>query len=164
MALPSPSPFSLPLLSLTYITRQLTPKGTTWGLLFAPPHFGPMCKWPQMQRNWGGAILGKPHFGPLWFTCPFLQFWTPEHQRTNWTTLTPTDIQPIVRKTTYFGSNLNWTRSLASPLPTMGAIYTKETQPMARESYTSCTLVGSDPPHRGGDRPPPSPLHHEAKE
>jgi len=26
----------------------------------------------------------------LGVTCPFLQFWTPEHQRTTWTTLTLT--------------------------------------------------------------------------
>jgi len=35
---------------------------------------------------------------------------------------------------------------------------------MARESYTSSTLGRNDPPHRGGVRPPSSPLHHEAKE
>ena len=35
---------------------------------------------------------------------------------------------------------------------------------MARESYTSSTLGVTDPPHRGGDRLPLSPLHHEAKQ
>jgi len=35
---------------------------------------------------------------------------------------------------------------------------------MDRESYHSSTLVGTDPPHRGGVRPPSSPLHHEAIE
>jgi len=55
----------------------------------------------------GGAILGTSHFGPIGVTCPFLQFWTPEHQRTTWTTLTPTDTQPIARKPTYLGANLN---------------------------------------------------------
>ena len=35
---------------------------------------------------------------------------------------------------------------------------------MARESYTSSTLGGTDPPHRGGVRSPLSTLHHEAKE
>ena len=35
---------------------------------------------------------------------------------------------------------------------------------MARQSYTSPTLGGTDPPHRGGVRPPSSPQHHEAKE
>ena len=50
------------------------------------------------------------------------------------------------------------------PNPTQGAIYTKKTQPMARESYTSPTIGGNDPPTRVGFRPPSSPLHHEAKE
>jgi len=35
---------------------------------------------------------------------------------------------------------------------------------MARESYTSSTLGGTDSPHRGGFPPPSSPLHHEDKE
>ena len=51
--------------------------------------------------------MGTTLFVPLGVTCPFLQFRTPEHQRTTWTTLTPTDTQPIVRKPTYLGANLN---------------------------------------------------------
>ena len=35
---------------------------------------------------------------------------------------------------------------------------------MARQSYTSSTLGGTDPPQRGAVRLPSSPLHHEAKE
>jgi len=35
---------------------------------------------------------------------------------------------------------------------------------MARVSYTSSTLGGTDAPHTGAVRPPSSPLHHEAKE
>jgi len=173
MALPLPSPFSLPLLSLTYITRQqrgihasqaaarmgahavrpssfgrvppkntygvpfhtraqitfggapfipypttpltlrspkpnygqLTPKGPTWGVLFAPPILGPWASEPKSKKK-GDAILGTPHLGPLGVTCPFLQFLTPEHQRTTWTNFTHTDTQPIARKPTYLGANL----------------------------------------------------------
>jgi len=35
---------------------------------------------------------------------------------------------------------------------------------MARESYTSSKLGETDLPHRGGVRPPSSPLQHEDKE
>jgi len=130
MALPSPSPFSFTLLSLTYITRQqrgihdslaaarlgahavrpsslgrglpkntyggtfrtpvqntyggahslpypttsltlrspkpnygqLTPKGATWGVLFAPPILGPWASDPKSKKL-GGAILGNPILG-----------------------------------------------------------------------------------------------------
>jgi len=58
-------------------------------------------------KKLGGAILGTPHFGTLGVTCHFLQFCTPEHQRTTWTNLTPTDTQPIASKPTYLGANLN---------------------------------------------------------
>jgi len=50
------------------------------------------------------------------------------------------------------------------PIPHMGAFYTKVTQPMARESYTSSTLGGTDPPNRVGFRLASSPIHHEDKE
>ena len=114
-------------------------------------------------KNLGGCNFGNPLFGPLGVTCPFLKFSTPEHQRTTWTNLTPTDTQPIASKPTYLWANLNWTRSLASPSPTLGALCTNETQHMARDSYTLSTLGATDPPHRGRFRPPSSTLHHEVK-
>jgi len=125
--------------------------------LFAPPHFGHMVKWPQIHKNWMLQFWEPPFWAPRGH-LPFLQFWTPEHQRTTWTTLIPTHTQPIAHKPTYLGANLNWTRSLASPSPTLGAIYTKETQPMPRESYTLSTL-GEPIPHTEFE----SELH-EAKE
>jgi len=142
MALLSPSPFSLPLLSLTYINRQLrgihasraaarlgahavrpssfgrgppkntyggpfippsqdiyggapslpyaitpltlrspkpnygqhTPKGPTWGVLFAPSILGPWASDPKSKENGSGAILGTPFWAPrghLHFFCSF---------------------------------------------------------------------------------------------
>jgi len=142
MALPSPSSFSLPLLSLTFITRQqrgnhasraaarlgahavrhssfergppintyggpfippalntygrapslpypttpltlrrpkpnygqLTPKGHTWGFLFARPIFRPWASDHKSKKRGGGAILGTPILGPsgsLAFFCSF---------------------------------------------------------------------------------------------
>ena len=171
MALPSPSPFSLPLLSLTYINRQqrgidssraaawlgahavrlssfglgppkntyggpfippsqntyggapslpypttpltlrspkpnygqLTSKGPTWGCAFYNPILGPWASDPKKK----GGKFREPHFRLLGVTCPFWQFWTPEHQRNTWTTFAPTDTQPIDRKPTYLGANLN---------------------------------------------------------
>jgi len=82
---------------------QLNPKGPTWGVLFAPPIFGPWASDPKSKKM-AVCNFGKPHFSPLVATCYFLQFWSPEHQRT---TLTPTDTQPIARKSTYLGANLN---------------------------------------------------------
>ena len=175
MALPSPSPLSLPLLSLTYITTQHRvihasraaarlgthglrpssfgrgpPKNICGGLFHTPaqntyvgapslpyptnsltlrspkPNYGQLTsKGPTLggcflhalilghwasdpkSKDIGGAILGTPHFGPLGVTCPFLQFWTPEHQRTTWITLTRSDTQLITRKPTHLGANLN---------------------------------------------------------
>ena len=127
----------------------------------------PFCAHGQVTPNPNKLVvagLGNPLYGPLKVTCPFLQYWTNEHQRNTWNTFTPTDTQPIARKATYLWTNLNLTRSLASPSPTLGAIYTMETQPMARESYTSSTLGGTYSPHRGGVLPPLSPLHYESKE
>ena len=77
------------------------------GVLFAPPILGPWASDTKSNEIWGGAILGNTHFGSLGVTFPFLQYWTPEHLRTTWTTLTPTDTQPIARNPTYFGANLN---------------------------------------------------------
>jgi len=85
---------------------QLTIKGPTWGCFLHPP-FWVYGQVTPNQKIWGGAILGTPHFGPFGITCPFLQFWTAEHQRTTWTTIKPTDTQPIARKPTYLGANLN---------------------------------------------------------
>ena len=90
------------------------------GGAFCTPHFGPMGKWPQIQKNWGVQFWEPPILGPLGVTYPFLHFRTPEHQRTTWTTHTPTDTQPIARKPTYLAANLNLTRSLASLSPTLG--------------------------------------------
>ena len=174
MALPSPSPFTLPLLSLTYINRQqrgfhasraaatlgahavrpssfgrghskntyggpfippaqntnggapslpypttqnnlrspkpnygqMIPKGQTWGCFLHPPLWAHGQVTPNPKKL-GVAILGTPHFWHLGVTCPFLQFWTSEHQRNTWNTLTPTGTQPIARKPTYLGANLN---------------------------------------------------------
>jgi len=75
-------------------------------VLFAPPILGPWASDPKSKKI-GECNFGNPYFGPLGVTCPFLQFWTPEHQRTNWDNLTPTDTQPIARKPTYLGANLN---------------------------------------------------------
>jgi len=55
----------------------------------------------------GGCNFENPHFGPRRVTCRFLQFWTPEHQRTTWTNLKPTDTQHIASKPTFLGANLN---------------------------------------------------------
>ena len=129
---------------------------------FCTPILGPWASDPETKKM-GGAISGTPILGTSW-SLAFFEFWTLEHQRNTWTTLTPSDTQPIDRKTTHPGANLNRIRSLASPSPTLGVIYTKVAQSMARQSYTSSTLRGTDPPHRGGVRPPSSLLHHEAKE
>ena len=132
-------------------------------MLFAPPILAHGQVTPN-PKNWWGSILGTPHFGPLGVTCPFLQFWTPEHQRNTWTTLTRTDTQPIARKNTYLGATQKLNSFFNFPIPNTGAIYTKQTQPMARDSYTPSTLGGTEPPHRGGVRPPSSFLQYEAKE
>ena len=75
-------------------------------VLFAPPILGPWASDPKSKKR-RGATLGTPHFGPLGVTSPFLQFWTPEHQRTTWNTLSPIDTQPIARKPTYLEANLS---------------------------------------------------------
>jgi len=75
-------------------------------VLFALPFWAHGQVTPN-QKKLGGCNFWNPHFEPLGFTCPFLQFWTPEHQRNTWNTLTPTDTQPIARKPTYLGANLN---------------------------------------------------------
>ena len=70
----------------------------------------PICAHFQVSPNpkkMGGCNFGIPTFGPLGVTCPFLQFWTPEHERNTCNTLTPSDTQPISRKPTYLGANLN---------------------------------------------------------
>jgi len=126
---------------------QLTPKGPTWGVLFAPPHFGPMGKWPQIQKNWGVQFWESPFWAPgghLTFFAVLVSWASSEHLDHPHTT----DTQPIARKPTYLWAKLNWTRSLVSPSPTLGTIYTKETQPMDRESYTSSTL-GETIPYTG---------------
>jgi len=65
---------------------QLTPKGPTWGCAFCTPILGPWAS-DTKSKKLESCNFGNPHFGPLGFTCPFLQFWTPENQRTTWTTL-----------------------------------------------------------------------------
>jgi len=75
-------------------------------VLFAPPHLGPFASDPKPKKI-GGVQFWE---SPFWFPrghLPFLQFWTPEHQRTTWTTLTPTDTQRFARKPVYLGANLN---------------------------------------------------------
>jgi len=113
---------------------QLTSKGHTWGGAFCTPLFVPKGKWHQIQKNWRGCNFGNPFRDPRCH-LPFfavLDSWASadhlDHPHT-------TDTKPIARKPTYLVANINWTRSLVFPSPTLGAIYTKETQPMARESY-----------------------------
>ena len=74
-------------------------------VLLAPPILGPWAS-DTKSKKLGDAILGTPHFGSVGGTCPFLQFLTPEHQRTTWTNLTPTDTQPLANKPTYLGANI----------------------------------------------------------
>jgi len=77
------------------------------GEVLFPPHIlGPWASDPKTKK-FVGCNFVNPHFRPLGVTCPFLQFWTPEHQRNTWNTITPTDTQPIARKPTYLGANLN---------------------------------------------------------
>jgi len=139
-------------------------RGQNGGVIFEPPHFGPMGKWPQIQKNVGGAILGTPHFGPLGVTSPFLQFWTPEHQRNTWTNLTPTDTQPIARKPTYFWAKPKLNLFFSFPIPHTGGNLHKGDPTYGSRVIHIIYTMGTDPPHRGGVRPPSSPLHHEAKE
>ena len=57
------------------------------------PHTGVVSdihRQPYTMKLKNKFILVHPKIG-LGVTCPFLQFWTPEHQRTTWKTLTPTD-------------------------------------------------------------------------
>ena len=41
------------------------------GGAFCTPHFGPMGKWPQIQKNWGGCNFGNP---PFWVPRGHLPF------------------------------------------------------------------------------------------
>ena len=85
---------------------QLTPKGHTWGMCFLSP---PFCAHGQVNpkpKKLGVQFWEPPFWAPR-VTCPFFQLWTPENQPTNWTTLIPTDTQPIARKPTYLRPNLN---------------------------------------------------------
>ena len=53
---------------------KLTSKGPTWGGAFCTPHFRPMGKRPQIQKNREVAILGTPILGPsvsLGLFCSF---------------------------------------------------------------------------------------------
>jgi len=231
MALPSPSPFSLPLLSLTYINRQqrgihasraaarlgahavrpssfgrgpskntyggpfippaqnsnggapslpypttqlnlrspipnygqMTPKGPTLGGAFCTPILGQWASDLKSKKIGGLQFWESPILGPSGSFALFCSFGLlsisgtpgpPSHYR-----------YPTYRPQTHLSWGKPKLNSFFSfPTPTLGAIYTKETQPMAHESYTSSTLGGTDPPHRGLVRPPSSPLHHEAKE
>jgi len=76
------------------------------GLLFAFPNLGPWASDPKSKKIGGLVQFWETPFGPLVVTCPFLQFWTPEHKRYTWNTLTPTDTQPIARKPTSLGAKL----------------------------------------------------------
>jgi len=61
---------------------QLTPKGPTWGCAFCFPPFWAHGQVTPNPKKFKWCNFGNPHFGPIGVTCPFLQFWTPEHQRT----------------------------------------------------------------------------------
>jgi len=76
------------------------------GGCFLHPPFGPIASDP-ISKKIVGVQFWEPYFEPLGVTCPFLQFWTPEHQRSTWTTLTPTDTQLCALKPTYLGENLH---------------------------------------------------------
>jgi len=56
------------------------------GCAFCTPPFWALGQVTPNPKKLGGCNFGTPHFGPLGVTGPFLQFWTPEHQRTAWTT------------------------------------------------------------------------------
>ena len=117
-----------------------------------PPFWAHGQPTPEGPNFGGGAILEPPILGPLGVTCPFFQFRTPEHLGTTWTTHTPTDTQPIARKPTHPPWGRPKLNSFFSfPIPHTGGnlrVYTKVTQPMVRESYTSSTL-GEPIPHTG---------------
>jgi len=139
-------------------------RGTQGGRCFLlPPFFGPWAC-DNKSKKLEGCNFGNP---PFWAPRGHLPFFA---VLDSWASADHLDqpntyrYQPNASKLTYLGANPNWTRSLASPSPTLGAIYTKVTQPMARESYTSSSLGVTETPHRSGVRPPSSLLHHEAKE
>ena len=77
------------------------------GGAFLHPPFWAHGQVTPNPKKLGVQFWEPPILGPLGVTCPFLQFRTPEHLGTTWTTLTPTDTQPITRKPTYLGANLN---------------------------------------------------------
>ena len=74
------------------------------------PHTGVVSdihRQPYTMKLKNKFSFGPPQDRPRLHLPFFLQFWTPEHQRTAWTNITPTDIQPIPRKPTYLSVNLN---------------------------------------------------------
>jgi len=69
------------------------------------PHTGvesDLHRHPNIMKLKNKFSLNPPRIG-LGVTCPFLQFWTREHQRITWTNLTHSDTQPIARNPPILG-------------------------------------------------------------
>ena len=100
------------------------PKGAHLGGAFCTPHFGPMGKWPLRGPILGGAILEPPILGPSEVTCPFFSFRPLSISRPRGPPIhLPIPNLSLANPLTHLGADLNWTRSLASPSPTLGATY-----------------------------------------
>jgi len=120
-------PFPIPTCGDLPITSQ--PRGIYWPSGAQNPN-GPISEvqictppfWAHGQLTPKGPNVGGCNFeSPFWAhlgSLAHFQFYAPHGQ---WPTPTPTDTQPMARKPTHLGVDLNWTRSLASPSPTLGA-------------------------------------------
>jgi len=217
MSLPSPFPFSLPLLSLTYIYRQQRgihtsraavtlgahavrpssfgrgPSKNTYGGPFIPPAQNtnggaPSLPYPTTQLNlrspkpnYGQLTPKGPTLGCCFLHPPFwahgqvtpnqkkfggLQFWEPPilgpsrslalfcsfgHLSISGIPGTPSHLP--IRNLSPANPPVLGKKKLklffSFPIPHTEAIYTKEAQPMTRESYTSFTLRRNLSPTQG---------------
>jgi len=130
---------------------------------FCTPILGTWASDPKSKKNWGVQIWEHPILGPSGSLALFCSFGllnisgppAPPH----------TYRYPSYRPQTHLSWGKHKLNSFFSfPIPhTEGNLHEGDPNYGSRVIHNIYTR-GNDPPHRGGVRPPSSPLHHEAKE
>jgi len=139
---------------------QLTPKGHTWGGAFCTPPFWDHGQVTPNPKKLGGAILGNPILGPSGH-LPFFAVLD------SWASADHLDHPHTYRYRPQ--THLSWGKPKLNlffnfPIPHTGCIIHSGDLTYGSRFIHIIYTRGTDTPHRGGARPPSSPLHHEAKE